>query len=388
MFENWYGKSLKLGMLGGGQLGRMFIQDAINFDVHVHNLDPDPDAPCAHLSSNFEIGDITNYDAVYNFGKNKEILTIEIENVNIEALKKLELEGVKVYPQPHILEIIKDKGLQKQFYLDNNIPTSSFALYEDLEELKKDNLIFPCVQKLRTGGYDGKGVCVLKSTQDFEKGFSTKFLIEDFVPFEKELSVIVARNARGEIKSFPTVECVFNDDANLVDYLFSPANISAEIENDAANIAKNLIEKLALVGILAVEFFLTKTGELLVNEIAPRPHNSGHHTIDCNVTSQFEQHLRAILNMPLGSTEITSCGAMVNLIGDSESYGTVEYQNLGEILEIPGVHVHLYGKAETKPFRKMGHITICRDSTQEALKMAKIVKDKIKIKSKHNINAQ
>ena len=378
MGEIWYGKSFRLGMLGGGQLGRMFIQEAANYDVHVHNLDPDPEAPCKNLASSFQSGSLNDYDTVYNFGKDKDILTVEIENVNVEALRALEKEGVRVYPQPSVLEIVQDKGLQKQFYADNEIPSSNFSLVEP-GDLSHKNITFPAVLKLRRGGYDGKGVHLLRQISDLETAFDAPCILEDYVPFEKEISVIVARNFSGEISCYPAVECVFNDEANLVDYLFSPANISKEIEEKAFAISRKIIEKLNMTGILAVEFFLTKDAQLLVNEIAPRPHNSGHHTIECNVTSQFEQHMRSILNLPLGDTTMVLPGVMLNLLGSKGYEGAAVYKNLQEIIRIPGVHVHLYGKETTKAFRKMGHITIADKSLESALEKATIVKNKIAV---------
>lgn len=375
------GNNFKLGILGGGQLGRMFIQEAINFDVHVHILDNDPNAPCSTIANSFTVGDITDYDTVYAFGKDKDVLTVEIENVNIPALFKLEEEGVKVFPQPWALEIIKDKGIQKSFYKDNDLPTAPFRLVDEpaAEDLEQS---LPLVQKLRTGGYDGKGVQVMKKSSDLANSFQEASVIEELIPFDKELSVIVARNEKGETAVFPTVECEFND-ANLVAFLFSPAEISNDIEKRAENLAINVINALGMVGILAVEMFLTKNGDLLINEIAPRPHNSGHHTIECNITSQFEQHMRSILNMPLGSTKMIRHGAMVNLIGEEGYSGPAYYKGLDELLKIEGLHPHIYGKAETKPNRKMGHITLTGDSIDEVKKKADQVKSTLKVISRN-----
>lgn len=365
--------SIKLGILGGGQLGRMFIQEAINFDVDVHIMENDSNAPCALIASSFTKGDITNYENVMQFGRDKDVVTVEIENVNINALYELESLGVKVFPQPRVLEIIKDKGTQKSFYLDNNIPTSPFELIE--EGINPSELIkkAPFVQKLRTGGYDGKGVSVIRDDSDSSKLFTAASIIEELIPFEKELSVIVARNESGETAVYPTVECEFNE-VNLVEFLFSPAEVTPQVESAAEKLAVDVINKLDMVGILAVELFLTTDGNLLVNEIAPRPHNSGHHTIECNVTSQFEQHLRSILNMPLGSTRMIQPGAMLNLTGAVGYEGSTIYQGLNEILSIEGVHPHLYGKKMTKPHRKMGHVTI----TGESMDAVKINAQKVK----------
>lgn len=379
MQKCWYGNSMRLGMIGGGQLGRMFIQEAINFDIQVHVLDPDNNAPCKLIAHSFTQGSLTNYDDLYQFGLDKDVLTVEMENVNIEALEALEKLGKKVFPQPRVLKIIKDKGLQKQFYIDNGIPTADFKLISSSEELKEQLHLLPFMQKMRTGGYDGKGVQAIKSIEDLNKAFSVPSVIEKMIPFEKELSVIVARNENGEMTAFPAVECEFSEEANLVEFLFAPANISSTIEAQATELAKSIIQKLDMVGILAVELFLTTEGELLVNEIAPRPHNSGHHTIECNITSQFEQHMRAVLNLPLGACDILQAGAMINLLGEIGFEGPVYYQGLEHYLSLPGVHPHIYGKQLTKPFRKMGHITITGKSIDEVKRIAKEVKNGIQV---------
>lgn len=381
MQKIWYGKNFQLGVLGGGQLGRMMIQEAVNYDVQIHCLDPDPHAPCLDLATSFTLGSLKDFDTVYNFGKNKDVLTVEIEHVNIEALEKLEAEGVKVFPQPKILKMVQDKGLQKTFYQENNIPTPPFHLIENKSELQSFLAQFPFMQKMRKGGYDGKGVTALKTASDLEKAFDVPSVLEAFVDFDKELSVIVSRNEKGETAVFPTVECEFSSEANLVEFLFSPANISAELEAEAKKLAVNIIEKLGMVGILAVELFLTKSGELLVNEIAPRPHNSGHHTIECNVTSQFEQHLRSILNLPLGSTRTTQPGVMINLLGEKGFEGKAIYRNLEEAMAIPGVKAHIYGKADTKSFRKMGHVTIVAEKLEEAKNIGRKIKDLIRVEA-------
>lgn len=382
MQKIWYGHSSRLGMVGGGQLGRMFIQEAINFDVHVHVLDPDANAPCKQIAHSFTQGSLNDYDTLYNFGLDKDVLTVEIENVNIEALEALEKLGKKVFPQPRVLRIIKDKGIQKEFYKEHNIPTAPFQLTENLEDVKRLAHQIPFVQKMRTGGYDGKGVQVLRNENDVENAFETPSVIEEMIPFEKEISIIVARNENGEMAVYPAVECEFSEEANLVEFLFAPANISNEIEHKAIELAKSVIEKLEMVGILAVELFLTKDGSLLVNEIAPRPHNSGHHTIECNVTSQFEQHLRSILNLPLGSTEILQAGAMINLLGEKGYEGDVYYEGLEKFIGKPGVHPHIYGKAQTKSFRKMGHVTIAGKDLEKVKTLAMEVKNGIRVLAK------
>ena len=377
MEKSIIGNSHRLGILGGGQLGRMFIQEAINYNIHVHIMDNNENVPSFQICSSFTKGDITNYDDVLAFGKTLDVLTVEIENVNVDALYTLEKLGVKIFPQPRVLEIIKDKGLQKEFYKNNNIPTSEFKLLEENPDLITLKSYLPFVQKLRTGGYDGKGVQVIKTEGDLNFAFNDPSIAEDLVPFVKELSVIVARNENGDTAVYPTVECEFND-ANLVEFLFSPADISAEIEEKAKNLAIDIISKLDMVGLLAVELFLLKNGELLVNEIAPRPHNSGHHTIECNDTSQFEQHLRSILNMPLGSTEIVRFGTMINLIGSEN--GKASYHGINEAIKIPGVHIHLYGKEFSKKNRKMGHVTITGGTIAEAIIKTKTVKELIEVK--------
>lgn len=379
MDRKWYGNEFQLGVLGGGQLGRMLIQETINYNVHVHCLDPDVNAPCKDIAHSFTIGKLTDFDTVYAFGKNKDVLTVEIENVSIEALEVLEKEGVKVFPQPRVLKIIQDKGLQKQFYQTNQIPTADFVLIDKKSELFDLTDQFPFMQKMRKGGYDGKGVTPLKTSADIEAAFDVPSVLEKFVDFDKELSVIVARNEKGETKVYPTVECEFNPEANLVEFLFSPANIDPSLEKNAEDLAVQVINQLEMVGILAVELFLTKSGELLVNEIAPRPHNSGHHTIECNITSQFEQHMRSVLNLPLGDTRTIQPGVMINLLGEKDFSGNAKYVGLEKAMEIPGVKAHIYGKEETKPFRKMGHVTIVAQTIEEAKATGRKVKEMIRV---------
>ena len=368
----------KLGILGGGQLGRMFIQSAMSYGTPIHILDPNPNCPAANLCDSFTQGSFNDYDTVFDFGSGMDVLTIEIENVNTEALFQLEREGVKVFPQPHIIKLIKDKGVQKQFYKDNNIPTADFELCDSLEEVEQ-KATFPIVQKMRKGGYDGKGVQILKSPEDLEDAFDVASLLEEKIDFVKEVSVIVARNEKGEIRSYPTCEQEFNPEANLVEFLFSPAKISQETEKQAQGIAKTIIEKLKMVGLLAVEFFVLEDGSLIVNEMAPRTHNSGHHTMECNYTSQFEQHYRSVMNFPLGSTEIIQPGVMINLLGDKNHTGTPVYEGINEVMKQEGVYVHLYGKTETKPFRKMGHITVVNPDLDKAIANAREVAKSVKV---------
>lgn len=370
----------KVGILGGGQLGRMIIQEAVNYDFHIHIMDIDPNAPCSRIAYEYTIGDIRNYDDVLRFGQDKDVLTVEIENVNIEALYELERKGVTVYPQPRVLELIKDKGTQKEFYAANNIPTAPFELLTANPDKATLKAKIPFVNKLRTGGYDGKGVQIIRSEGDLSNVFNEAGIAEELIPFEKELSVIVARNKSGEMACFPVVECEFND-ANLVEYLFSPADVTREIENEAIALAQDVISKIDMVGLLAVELFLTKDGQLLVNEIAPRPHNSGHHTIECNVTSQFEQHLRSILDLPLGSTRVVQAGAMLNVIGSEGYAGPAVYEGLNHILETEGAHLHLYGKEQTKPFRKMGHLTITGENMNTVRSKVDLLRGKLIVKS-------
>jgi 5-(carboxyamino)imidazole ribonucleotide synthase len=381
MHRKWYGNSFRLGMVGGGQLGRMFIQEAINFDVQVHSLDPDPEAPCKTIATSFTVGSLNEYETLYNFGLDKDVITVEIENVNIEALERLEAEGKKVFPQPRILKIIQDKGLQKQFYLDNNIPTAPFELVENKAEINSHLTSFPFMQKLRKGGYDGKGVQPLRNNEDLEYAFDAPSVLEKMIPFVKELSIIVARNEDGQTAVYPAVECEFNPEANLVEFLFSPAEITNDIEERSKKIAVDVINKLGMVGLLAVELFLLENGKILVNEIAPRPHNSGHHTIECNVTSQYEQHMRSVLNLPLGSTNLVQSGVMINLLGEKGFEGDVYYENYEEALSLEGVKIHIYGKQKTKSFRKMGHVTVGNSSLDKAKEIARKVQEILKVKA-------
>lgn len=371
--------TLRFGILGGGQLGRMLIQKATDFNVTNVVLDPDPEAPCRYLADEFVCGSFQDYDTVLAFGRTVDLLTIEIEHVNVEALEQLEKEGIVVYPQSRVIRLVQDKGLQKIFYRTHGIPTAEFHLLDSIEHIAKYSSQFPFIQKLRKGGYDGKGVVKLENSGEIMKGFDAPSILEKLIDFEKEISVLVARNAQGECKAFPVVEMEFNPEANLVEYLFSPASISPQHEQKAESIAMEVARSIQLVGLLAVEMFLTKSGEILVNEIAPRPHNSGHQTIEGNITSQYEQHLRAILGLPLGSTNITKPSVMVNLLGEKGFSGHAVYEGLKEALAIDGVHLHLYGKKITKPFRKMGHVTVTADTLEEAKAKAKKVKDLIRV---------
>jgi 5-(carboxyamino)imidazole ribonucleotide synthase len=374
-------QNYKIGVLGGGQLGRMMIQAGIDFNLDIHVLDPDPDAPCKSLASTFTKGSFTDESSVYNFGKDKDLITIEIENVSVSGLKRLELEGKKVFPQPQIIELIQDKVKQKIFYRTHNIPTAEFRIVKSKAELAKHSEIIPAVNKLAKSGYDGRGVKVIRTAEDLNAGFDDYGLLERFVNFKKEISVIVARNEKNQIKTYPPVELVFHSDANLVEYLFSPAEVSREVEILSKKIAIDLAEKLNLVGLLAVEMFVTEDDSILVNEIAPRTHNSGHQSIEGNQTSQFEQHLRAILNLPLGSTKVIQPSAMVNLLGEEGYSGLAMYEGLMDVLSVSGVHIHLYGKKITKPFRKMGHVTITDKDLNKLREKAAFVKSTLKVKA-------
>lgn len=371
----------KLAILGGGQLGRMLIQEAINWNGNIAVLDPDPNAPCKDLVAEFTCGKLTDYDTVMHFAADADVVTIEIEHVNVDALEALEKQGKKVFPQPHILRMIQDKGLQKQFYREHGIPTAPFELVGNKEEIHQHRSSFPFMQKLRKGGYDGKGVTPLRDDNDLNTAFDAPSVLEKFVNFKKEISVIVARNEKGDIKSFPVVDMEFNPEANLVEFLFSPADVSADVEQKAQQIAIQVADKLGITGLLAVEMFLTQEDEVLVNEIAPRPHNSGHQTIEGNYTSQYEQHLRAIFNLPLGSTDIIQPSVMVNLLGEKGYEGQARYEGIEECLSMEGVYVHLYGKKITKPFRKMGHVTVLHPDLELAKAKAYHVKNTLKVKA-------
>ena len=369
-----------IGILGGGQLGRMLIQAGIDYNLKFKILDPDAQAPCKDLAK-FEQGKLTDYDTVMKFAADCDLVSIEIENVNTQALKDLAAKGKKVYPQPEVIEIIQDKCLQKQFYKDHNIPTADFVFVNNKQDVIAQKKFLPAVNKLGKEGYDGRGVQLLRSEADLEKAFDAPGVLEKLIAFEKELAVIVARSESGEIKTFPAVELVFHPEANLVEYLFSPAQINKEIEDKAATVAKKVITSLNMVGLLAVEMFLTKEGEILVNECAPRPHNSGHQSIEGNNTSQYHQHLRAILNLPLGDTSVKCNSAMVNLLGEEGHTGEAKYEGLNECLKLSGVNIHLYGKHLTKPFRKMGHVTIIDNDLESLSRKANFVRQQLKVKS-------
>ncbi|MFT4855405.1 MAG: 5-(carboxyamino)imidazole ribonucleotide synthase [Algoriphagus sp.] len=373
--------SLILGVLGGGQLGRMLIQTAINYNQDIHILDPDPNAPCKDFAQEFTVGSLKDFHTVYEFGRKCDVITVEIESVNTEALEKLVNEGKQVYPQPHILRLIQDKRAQKEFYVANGIPTAEFILTANKAEVIHNADFLPAVNKLGKEGYDGRGVQVLRTEADLDKAFDAPGLLEKLIDFKREIAVTVARNANGDLAIYPSVECAFHPTANLVEFLFAPAEVTSEIEEKASEIAKEVILKLDMVGILAVEMFVTKEGEVLVNEIAPRPHNSGHHSIEANFTSQFEQHLRSVMNWPLGNTALRCPAAMINLLGEEGFTGPVVIEGKEEAMAEKGVYIHLYGKKITKPFRKMGHVTLLDDNVDNLKKRAQRIKELIKIKS-------
>ena len=371
----------KVGILGGGQLGQMLIQSGISYNISFHILDPSAEAPCRNICERFVQGDFNDFDTVYQFGQTVDLISIEIEHVNVDALEKLESEGKAVYPPPSVIRTVQDKGKQKAFYRKHDIPTADFHLIENRADIKDFLDFLPAAQKLRTGGYDGKGVSIIDQGNYIDKAFDAPCVLEKKVDIDKELSFVVARNPGGETKAFPAVELVFHPEYNLVEHLFSPANIDSTIEKRGEAIAMKLANELELVGLLAVEMFLDRQGNLLVNEIAPRPHNSGHQTIEGNLTSQFEQHLRAILGMPLGATDTVESSVMVNLLGAEGHKGSARYEGMQEVLAMHGVYPHLYGKAITKPGRKMGHVTIVDSNLNKALETAELVKSKIKVVS-------
>jgi 5-(carboxyamino)imidazole ribonucleotide synthase len=377
---NTFYQDYTVGILGGGQLGRMLIQAGIDLNINFNVLDPDALAPCSQLAP-FTQGKLTDYQTVMNFGLACDLITIEIENVNTQALADLAKAGKKVFPQPHIIELIQDKRKQKEFFVNYQIPTADFILVNNRIAVEANKDFLPAVNKLGKEGYDGRGVQMLRSADDLTKAFDAPGLLEKLIDFEKEIAVIVSRNERGEISSYPAVEMIFHPEANLVEYLFSPAQINYKTAAEADRIAKDVIEKLGMVGLLAVEMFVTKDQTVLVNEIAPRPHNSGHQTIEGNVTSQYEQHLRAILNLSPGDTTLTCPSAMINLLGEDGYTGLAQYEGLEEVMKISGAHIHLYGKKLTKPFRKMGHVTVVDSDLDKLKKKANFVKHTLKVKA-------
>jgi 5-(carboxyamino)imidazole ribonucleotide synthase len=380
---NYFSSDFKLGILGGGQLGKMMLTDTRKFDIQTYVLDPSDEAPCKIGSNKFFKGDLMDFDTVYNFGKQVDVLTFEIELVNIQALEKLEAEGVKVYPSPKTLNLIQNKGIQKDFYTQHNIPTAAYKRFDNLESLKEavtnNEFSFPFIWKSTEGGYDGNGVKVIRSAESFEGMPNVQCIAEVMVPFKNELAVIVARNPSGEIITYPVVEMEFHPEANQVEYVICPARIDDAVANNARAIALKVSEHFNHVGLLAVDMFQTKDNQILVNEVAPRPHNSGHYSIEASYTSQFEQHIRAILDLPLGNTDSKAAGIMVNLVGAEGFSGNVIYENIEKILKLDGVTPHIYGKKQTRPFRKMGHVTIVNEDIAAARKIAEEVKNTIRV---------
>ena len=381
--KNYFSSDFKLGVLGGGQLGRMLLAETQKLDIYTIILDANLEAPCAQICNEFVLGNLLDFDAVYNFGKKVDLLTIEIENVNIDALDKLEKEGLTIYPKPKDLRIIQNKARQKNFYIDNDIPTAEFSHYAYLEELKHayhNSIIdFPFVWKAARFGYDGTGVKIVRNIEDLENLPAVECIVEKLIPFKNELAVIVAKNANGTIKTYPVVEMEFHPEANQVEYVICPARIDEKVAKKAQEIALKVVHSFNFVGLLAVEMFQTEDDEILVNEVAPRTHNSGHYSIEASYTNQFEQHLRSILNLPLGNTESKVAGIMVNLVGEEGFKGDVVYKNMEQVLKIDGVTPHIYGKKITKPFRKMGHVTIVNEDIDEARKIAQQVKETVRV---------
>jgi 5-(carboxyamino)imidazole ribonucleotide synthase len=383
---NYFSSNFILGILGGGQLGKMMLYETRKFDIATHVLDPSAEAPCRIACDYFEQGDLMDFDTVFNFGKKVDVLTIEIEGVNIEALEKLETEGKKVYPSSRTLRNIQDKGVQKQFYKTHGIPTSPFIILQNKKELNKaiidKELRYPFVWKSCTGGYDGKGVNVIRDAEDIIPLPDENCIAEEYIPLKNELAVIVARNPSGEVKTYPVVEMEFHPEANQVEYVICPARIDTAVAQKARAIAIKVSEAFEHVGLLAIELFQTPEDEILVNEVAPRPHNSGHYSIEASYTNQFEQQLRAILDLPLGKTDSKVGGIMVNLVGADGHTGEVVYEQIEKIMAMDGVTPHIYGKKQTRPFRKMGHVTIVNEDISEARRIAEEVKKTIKVISK------
>ncbi len=380
---NYFSSNFKLGILGGGQLGKMMLYDTRKYDIQTYVLDPSPDAPCKIACDHFQQGNLMDYDTVYNFGKKVDVLTFEIETVNVKALAQLEKEGKKVYPGSKTLEKIQNKGKQKLFYVENKIPTAKFVRFSNkthlTEGITSNKIKLPFVWKSTQGGYDGKGVSVIKSGGDLAKLPDVECIAEEMIDFKNELAVIVVRNPSGEIKTYPVVEMEFHPEANQVEYVICPARINDKVALKAMKLAQKVSKAFEHVGILAIEMFQTRDDKILVNEVAPRPHNSGHYSIEASYTNQFEQHIRAILDLPLGATESKLSGIMVNLVGAEGHTGDVVYKNIEKIMKMKGVTPHIYGKKQTRPFRKMGHVTIIHESIAEARKIAEKVKNTIEV---------
>lgn len=385
IMTNYFSSQFKLGILGGGQLGKMMLYDTRKYDIQTYVLDPSDDAPSKIACDHFEQGSLMDYDTVVAFGKKVDVLTFEIESVNIEVLEALEKEGVKVFPQPSVLRNIQDKGVQKDFYAQHDIPTAGYTKYAFAKAVKENidtassDIEFPFIWKSCTGGYDGKGVSVVRTAEDLDHLPQVPCIAEKMIPFKNELAVIVARSVSGEVKTYPVVEMEFHPEANQVEYVICPARIDENVANKARAIAEQVSNAFGHVGLLAVEMFQTEDDEILVNEVAPRPHNSGHYSIEGSFTNQFEQHLRAILDLPLGNTDSKVASVMVNLVGDEGHTGAVKYKNIEQIMAMDGVTPHIYGKKETRPFRKMGHVTIVNHDLAKARQVAQEVKENIRV---------
>jgi 5-(carboxyamino)imidazole ribonucleotide synthase len=379
---NYLASNFTLGIIGGGQLGKMLCQVTSRLSINTNILDPNDDSPCKNLCSSFSVGNLMDFQSVYEFGKQCDLVTYEIEHINVDALEKLENEGIKVYPSSSTLRIIQDKNLQKEFFIKNNIPTANFSYHRSLSKLDVNDLVFPCVWKKTKFGYDGYGVKILKSEKDLEDLPESEFIIEKMIPFEKELATTIARNDRGEIEIFPIVEMMFNEISNQVEFVICPAQIDEILIKKAKQVALNVSNSFKQVGLLAVEMFLTKSGEILVNEVAPRPHNSAHYSIENCINSQFDQHINSILNLPLGCSKSNVYAIMANLVGSKGFSGDVIYEGIEKALKYDNVKIHIYGKKKTKPNRKMGHITVIDNDLNEGLSKAKKIKELIKIKAK------
>lgn len=364
----------KIGILGGGQLGRMLLQAAANYPVETFVMENDDECPAAHLCHHFTKGDIKDFDAAYNFGKGLDAVTIEIENVNVDALEKLEAEGVKVYPRPSVLRIIRNKILQKQYYQQYQIPSSQFVITQTSDELQQQESFLPAVHKIGEGGYDGRGVQLLKTKEDISKGFNAPSVLEKMVSIKKEIAQMVAVSSSGETALYPPVEMLFDPDLNLLDYQLCPAEIDTKTLWKVEAIALSVARNFKSPGLFAVEMFIDKNDEVLVNETAPRVHNSGHHTIEAHYSSQFDMLWRIMLDYPLGNTDAILPSIMVNIIGAAGHSGAVKYQGLTEVLKIENAFVHIYGKKETKPGRKMGHVTVISREKQELLHQSNKIK--------------
>ena len=383
---DYFSSNFTLGILGGGQLGKMLLYETRKWDLQTRVLDPSAEAPARIASNTFVKGDLMDYQTVVDFGKGLDLLTIEIENVNVSALEALEKDGVTVYPSSQTLKVIQNKARQKLFYRDSGIPTAPFSRFaytnEILDSIENGGLSFPFVWKSARFGYDGQGVKIVRNKEDLATLDNVECIAEELIPFKNELAVIVARNTEGETTTYPVVEMEFHPEANQVEYVLCPARIPEEVQLRAREVALKVSEQLGHVGLLAVELFQTEEDAILVNEVAPRPHNSGHYSIEGSYTNQFEQHLRAILGLPLGKTDSKVSAVMVNLVGSEGHKGEVRYQGLEKILELPGVTPHIYGKRLTRPFRKMGHVTIVDPSIDRARERAREVKENIEVVSK------